>query len=318
MPASYFPLVSICIPAYNAEKYILQTLDSIYQQSYTNIEIIVVNDGSIDNTLKILLGQQKENLIIVNQENKGQCSAANQAFKVSKGSLIKFLDADDLISEDFIKNQVARLENNEDAIASSAWGRFYEDNLDTFNLNRESVWRDMEPMNWLVESLADGPNMMQCGLWLIPRKILSISGLWDERLSLINDFDFFIRVILSSKKILFTKDATLYYRSGVTDSLSAQVSRKALESALLSTKLGVGHILKFEDSVQTRKVCGNCLQGWKYIFYPREMDLYREANKIAANLGGSDYPFPAGGKTKLLSSIFGWKLTKRLKLYFNF
>lgn len=313
-----FPLVSICIPAYNAGNYINETLNSVFHQTYENIEVIVVNDGSRDNTLEILKSYPSTKLILIDQENKGQCAAANKAFEASSGDYIKFFDADDLMSLDFIKNQVKQLENTTNTIASAAWGRFYGDDISSFSFNHESVWRDMNPIDWLVESLSEGPNMMQCGLWLIPRNILSISGLWDERLSLINDFDFFIRVLLASKKIVFTPNATLYYRSGLTNSLSGQLSRKALESALLSTKLGIEHILKFENSERTRMVCANCLQEWKYIFYPKEFDLYQQANQLVTELGGSNYRFPAGGKTKLLSNLLGWKITKRLKSYFNF
>jgi len=311
------PLVSICIPAYNAEKYITASLDSLFLQSYENIEVIVVNDGSKDKTLEILKAYKWEKLHIVNQDNRGQCAAANEAFKHARGEYIKFFDADDILSPDFIKNQVSSLIDTENTIASSAWGRFYNDDLNTFQLNEESVWRDILPIEWLVESLGKGPNMMQCALWLIPREILLTSGLWDERLSLINDFDFFIRVLLASKKIVFTKNATLYYRSGLTNSLSNQKNKLALESAFLSTELGVKNILKFEDSIRTKRICADALKHWCYIFYPREMDLYHKTNKLVIELGGSDYAFPAGGKTKILVKLFGWKIIKGMKSYFN-
>ncbi|QNR85302.1 glycosyltransferase family 2 protein [Pedobacter riviphilus] len=290
------PLVSVCIPAYNAEKYIVAALDSLSNQSYKDIEVIVVNDGSTDKTLDLLKAYQWDKLHVINQTNNGQCAAANTAFKLSKGEYIKFLDADDLLSANFIENQVKALEGTKDTIASSAWGRFYNDDMSTFALNKESVWRDMIPIDWLVESLAQGPNMMQCGLWLIPRNILSKSGLWDERLSLINDFDFFIRVLLTSKKIMFTENAILYYRSGLSNSLSNQKTNTALESAFLSAKLGVEHIIRFENSDRTKRICANVLKYWSYHFYPKAMILYQQSNRLIDSLGGSDYKFPAGEK----------------------
>ena len=78
--------------------------------------------------------------------------------------------------------------DRQDAIASSRWGRFYSDDLSTFSLNQQSVWRDMPAIEWLVEAWADAQPMMQCGLWLIPRAIIDTAGGWDESLSLINDF----------------------------------------------------------------------------------------------------------------------------------
>jgi len=308
-----YPLVSVCIPAYNAEKYIEHTLDSLFEQSYPNIEIIVVNDGSKDNTLSLLKKHRRDNLIIIDQDNKGQCAAANTAYKHANGELIKFMDADDLISKDFIKKQVEKLNGRYNAIASASWGRFSKDDLSDFQLKFETVWKDMKPIDWLVASLWEGPNMMQCALWLIPRKILESSGLWNERLSLINDFEFFIRVLLASNEVLFTADALLYYRSEISGSLSRQKTRKALESAYLSVTLGIEHLLSFENSSRVRKVCADYFQIWKYDFYPNHLDLFYAAEKRIVELGGSQVEFPAGGLTKFFTIFLGWKATKKFK-----
>lgn len=307
------PLVSICIPAYNAEKYIAESLNSILHQSYHPIEIIVVNDGSTDRTSEILQTYKKKGIKVIEQENKGQCAAANQAFLASRGDYIKFFDADDILSSDFIKNQVDVLTGRSDAIASASWGRFYNDDIHNFKPNPEKVWKNMKPIEWIAESLMQGPNMMQCGLWLIPRKILTLSGLWDERLSLINDFEFFIRVLLAAKQIRFTTDAILYYRSGLTTSLSGQKSRRAYESAFLSTQLGVQQLLNFENSERMKKICANQMRIWQYEFYPSHKDLYNKSQNWIKELGGSNYPFPAGGYTKILCTLLGWKTTKILK-----
>lgn len=308
------PVVSICIPVHNAEQHIAESLNSILQQSYHPIEIIVVNDGSTDRTSEILGTYKKKGIKIIEQENKGQCAAANRAYAESKGEYIKFFDADDILSQDFIKNQVAVLAGRSDAIASAAWGRFYNEDINTFKLNSERVWKDMKPIDWLVESMIDGPNMMQCALWLIPRKILKNTGLWDERLSLINDFEFFIRVLLDAQEIKFTPDATLYYRSGLVNSLSGQKSRTAYESAYLSTQLGVQHLLNFENSERVKQICAINMCIWQYEFYPIHKDLYKKTKNWIKELGGSDFPFPAGGYTKLLCTLLGWKTTKIIKV----
>jgi glycosyltransferase involved in cell wall biosynthesis len=305
-------LVSVCIPAYNAEKYIAECIESVLGQSYPNIEIVAVNDGSSDRTADVLRLYESKGVKVFHQRNQGQCAAANAAYKACSGGLIKFMDADDLLSKDFIKHQVKRLEDRTDAIASAGWGRFYNDDLSTFHLNPESVWRDMKPVDWLVESMWNGPNMMQCALWLVPRAILNRAGLWDERLSLINDFDFFIRVLLAADEVLFTHETVLYYRSGSQSSLSGQKSKKAYQSAYLSTQLGVETILAFENTVRTRKICSDSFQLWKYQFYPEHKDLYLQCEQYIRKLGGSQFPFPGGIKTKKLSKLLGWKLTKRL------
>lgn len=307
------PLVSICIPAFNASAYINESINSIISQSYQNLEIIIVNDGSTDNTLSLLEEYNDSRIRIINQTNKGQCNAANQAFKASKGEYIKFFDADDILSENFIESQMVRLNGRKDAIASSSWGRFQNNDINSFKLNPETVWRDMIPIDWLIESL-NGACMMQCAIWLIPRPIIEKAGLWNEKLSLINDFDFFIRILLNSEKIMFTQDAILYYRSGLNNSLSSTKSSKAYQSAYLSIELGVKNILKYENSKRTNLACANTFKLWAYEFYPNEMNLYNSSCDWVNKLGGSDLKFPAGGKTKLMTNLLGWKLTKKLKL----
>lgn len=303
------------MPAYNAGRYIGETLQSLYAQTYANIEIIVVNDGSTDDTLAQLEKHKRPQLTIVSQPNGGQCAAANAAYRQAKGALIKFMDADDLLSPQYIETQVRRLGQRRDALASASWGRFYNDDLSSFRLNPEAVWKDLKPIDWLVTSLWDQANMMQCALWLIPREVLDRSGLWDEQLSLINDFDFFVRVLLAANDVLYCPEAVLYYRSGISSSLSGQKTRRAYESACRSIEKGVDSMLAFEDSERVRKVSANSFQIWKYEFYPQQMDLYRKAEARIKKLGGSDYPFPAGGKTKLVASLVGWKAAKRFRRY---
>lgn len=311
------PLVSVCMPAYNAEKYIAAALDSILAQSYPRIELVVVNDGSKDSTGSILDSYREKGVKVIHQENRGQCAAANAAFRHSTGDYIKFFDADDLLSPNFIANQVNRLDGSVDAIASASWGRFQNDDLSSFHLEQEPVYQDMLPVDWMVAAFSEGHAMMQCALWLVPRKVLSKSGLWDERLSLINDFDFFARVILSSEKVLFTEDAVLYYRSGIESSLSGQKSKKAMQSAFLSVRKGTDAILGVEDSSRTRRLCANIYQSWAYQFYPRHKELFQSAQNEIDALGGSDFPFPAGGKSKLLARVLGWKKTQQLKSLFT-
>ena len=305
------------MPAYNAQKYIIEAISSVVNQSYKNWELIIVNDGSIDGTVKELKKVTDSRIRIYHQQNKGQCNAVNKAFSYSKGQLIKFLDADDVLSEEFIERQVAILNGDLNKIASSEWGRFYNNDLSTFKLNPESVWRNMKPIDWLIESLSSRHNMMQCGLWLIPRAILKNSGLWNEKLSLINDFDFIIRVVLSAEQILFTENATLYYRSGLDNSLSKQTSDEAMKSAWLSLNKGIETMLSYENSSRVKNAAADTMKLWMFNFYPFHYDLYIRAKTKVLILGGSNFKFPAGGKTKVLVKLIGWKLAKIIKYYFK-
>lgn len=308
------PLVSIIIPCYNAEKWIAQTLESTLAQTWPNKEVIVVDDGSTDKTFAVLKRFEGSGAKIFSQKNKGQCFASNRAFRESKGELIKFFDADDLLNPENIELQVKRIDGDYDSIASSEWGRFYIGDISSYKSNPEDVWRDMAPVDWLVASWKRAQPMMQCAIFLIPRRIIEKSGLWDERLSLINDFDFITRVILASKEVKFTPGARLYYRSGIAGgSLSSIQSRKGAESAYLSIDLATRHLLGAEDSNRTRQVCANAYQGFIYSFYPYYRDLIQNAEQKVAELGGADITMPAGPIINIIARLFGWKIAKRIR-----
>ena len=104
------PLVSVIIPTYNSEKYLIDSIASVLHQTYNNIEIIVVNDGSTDNTddiIKPYLGSIK----YIKQENYGASAARNIGIKNAHGNFIAFLDADDLFEPNVIKGQVENILN---------------------------------------------------------------------------------------------------------------------------------------------------------------------------------------------------------------
>jgi len=306
-------LVSVCIPCHNAASYVGQAIDSILDQTWQAIEIIVVDDGSTDGSSTILDAYSSSRLRVIHQENRGQCAAANRAFAEAQGDLIKFFDADDLLAPESIGHQVRRLNGRKDAIASAQWGRFYNDAPSTFKLNPQSVWCDLPSLDWLTEAWFDARPMMQCGLWLIPRPILERSGGWDESLSLINDFEFFARVLCNTNEVLFTPEATLYYRSGLQGSLSGQKSRKAVESAFHSLLKGTGHLLERRSDPQARLSCANVLQDFIYTYYPDHPDLRALIQQRISELGGSDLEVSGGPRFHQLRRLVGWKAAKRVQ-----
>ena len=306
------PLVSVCMPCYNAGKYVAEALDSVLAQTYPNLEVIVVNDGSKDDSANVLERYRAKGVTIIDQENAGQCAAANRAYADARGEYIKFFDADDILSPGFIEAQVKRLQGRTDAVASARWGRFYNDDLATFRLNPEPVWQDMKPEDWLVESWINARAMMQCALWLIPRALLEKTGLWDERLSLINDFEFFARVLCGAKEVLFCEDATLYYRSGMHGSLSAEKSRKGYESQCESILLGASYLLARRSDIRAKLACANTYQQAYYDFYPTHADLCAKMAEKIGCCGGSTLQPACGRGFQLLRRVVGWKAAKRI------
>ncbi|WP_426671944.1 glycosyltransferase family 2 protein [Mucilaginibacter sp. McL0603] len=311
------PLVSICIPAYNVENYLADTIQSVLNQTYRNIEVIIVDDGSKDRSLAVAKRYENDQIKIYSQKNSGASAARNKAYSYSNGEFIKFLDGDDLINPEMIECQVKKALEFENCTISSRWGRFYGHDLNSFRLRPEKCWKNMPPVDWLCISWEKGGSMTQAGMFLIPRNIIEKSGPWDETLSLIDDLDFFTRVLLSSFQVIFEDQAILYYRSGLNGSLSGHQSDKAIKSAFFSIDKATNNLLASDSSARTMRACANVWQNFIYSFYPRQAALVKAAAERVKDLNGSDLPFACGGLTKVMKLLFGWKFTKIVKSILN-
>jgi len=307
-------LVSIIISAWNAEQYIGQTLESLLNQTWPHLEIIVVNDGSTDNTLQVAQSFAARGVKTISQNNKGQDAALNLGYKHSTGDYIKFMDSDDLLNPRMIELQMQTLNGSQEYIAYGEWARFYNDKPELADFTPLDYWRDMHPLDFLT-ARREGV-MLQCGIMLVPRPIIEKAGLWDERLILFNDTEFFTRALLCSKGIKFSQGARLYYRSAISSSITAGRTRKFYESTFLATGLIAKHMLAFEDSVRVRNLISNTYLTQYYKMYPHFPDLLKEHEK-QISLYGEGTIQPDGGKVfKLLKAIAGWKIAKRIQSFF--
>lgn len=105
-------MVSIIIPAYNASEFIIETINSVFNQSYKNIEIIIIDDGSTDSLALLLQDLISHRLIsYVLQTNQGVSAARNKGLVMAKGEFVVFLDADDLLEQDFVASKIDKLNN---------------------------------------------------------------------------------------------------------------------------------------------------------------------------------------------------------------
>lgn len=306
------PLVSILIPCYNAQAWLAETLESALAQTWSNKEIIVVDDGSKDNTLAVAKRFESPTVKVISQENRGQSATENRAFQEAQGDFIEYLDADDLLKSDKIERQIELLGNgNSEFVAAGEWARFYNSPEEAL-FTPQPVWADMTPVDWLV-CCWEGHYMMHGAAWLIPRKIANKAGPWNEKLSLINDFDYFSRVLLASQGVKFCWGARTYYRSGISTSLSGSKSPSAWESAFHSLELGTSYLLAREDSPRTRHVCATVFQRLIHEVYPEMPDLMQKAEAKVQQLGGSDVKPSGGPMFQLLSHTMGWQQAKRIQ-----
>src|SRR5205809_2560123 len=281
------PLVSILIPAYNAERWIADTIRSALAQTCPRKEVIIVDDGSGDRTLEIAQQFVFSNVLVVTQQNRGASAARNKAFELCQGDYIQWLDADDLVSPDKVAKQMAAAEQYQDTrwLLSSGWGYFmYRPSRAKFLPT--PLWCDLSPVEWLLRKV--GQNLhMQTATWLVSRELTEAAGPWDTRLSFDDDGEYFCRILVASCGTRFVPAAKTYYRKAAGDSLgSFNGAAGKLESLLLSMQLHVKYLLAIENSARTRASCMKYLQNWLPYFYPRRVDLLKDLQKIAASLGG--------------------------------
>lgn len=307
------PLVSVLIPCFNAERYVGETLESVFRQTWPEIEIIVVNDGSTDNSAFEVRRFSDSRLRLVDRPHSGAAASRNEAFRISRGAFIQYLDADDLISPRKIELQMQRLATNEKCLASSEWGRFYASHYETEFLE-EKVWLDLPPVDWLAISRSDGLGMMFPALWLIPRSIAVAAGPWNEGVSVGDDTEFFTRALLCCERVLFCAGAHCFYRSGITGSLSGRKSTEAWKSQLQVTDLCQQYVLAREDSDRVRRGFAQSWQHLAHVCYPYD----RRMAFLALDRARALHPIkiePDGGPLfRSISRLVGWRIARILQV----
>jgi len=110
------PTISVLMPAYNAECYIAEAIESVLQQTYSDFELVVVNDGSTDNTLNIINGFNDPRIRVINQNNQGVAAALNNGLKNARAAYIARFDADDICHPERLQKQHSFLQNNPEYI----------------------------------------------------------------------------------------------------------------------------------------------------------------------------------------------------------
>lgn len=186
-------LVSVIIPAYNAERFISETIDSVINQTYKYIEIIVIDDGSTDNTRNIVEKKMETDSRIVLKQilNNGVSNARNTGFNLSKGNFVSFLDADDLWLPNNIKYKWEYLVNSSENI-----GLVHSD-MEIIDENSHSTGNILSGKSGNILNsilLWDGTNIPTPSSILVKREAIKQAGEFDINLSTAADQDFFLRI----------------------------------------------------------------------------------------------------------------------------
>ncbi|MCB1025743.1 MAG: glycosyltransferase family 2 protein [Acidobacteria bacterium] len=240
------PYVSVIIPAYNIAQFISDTLTSALSQTYKDLEIIVVNDGSDDTEeLEKQMTPFIDSVIYAKQENSGASKARNLGIGLSRGRIIAFLDGDDIWEPNYLQLQVDHLVSKElDMVYCDA--KFFGENYSSGETYMETT-----PSHGAVTpvSLIDGScNVITSGT-ILKREKLEEFGLFDPRSVSAQDFDLWFRLAKNDVKIGYQREVLLSYRVSSTSLSGNNVERAERNTRIL-------HFIneKYELSPEEKKV----------------------------------------------------------------
>jgi glycosyltransferase involved in cell wall biosynthesis len=201
------PLISVLMPAYNCELYIHQAIDSILNQSYTNWELLVADDGSSDKTKEIIQSYKDERIkCFHNSENQGYLKTSNKLVNESKGEFITFQDADDYSDKFRLEKLLERFEEDKELMMLGSCVMRFDDNNWTQKLEFKTSYNDIR------QAL---PNRFECiGSALMVRKqVITEFGLYHDFFDRIGSEDLYWFGIIASKyKTENLEDVLYHYR----------------------------------------------------------------------------------------------------------
>ncbi|MBD1809592.1 glycosyltransferase [Microcoleus sp. FACHB-SPT15] len=217
------PTISVVIPAYNAERTILETIASVQQQTFSDFELIVINDGSTDRTLELLYNVQDERLKIFSYENGGLPVARNRGISQANGEFIAFIDADDLWTPDKLELQLAALQQHPEAGVAYSWTYFKYEEKEYSYADESSFFEGNVYANLLVRNfLHNGSNP------LIRKQAIESIGLFDANLKSCEDWDFYLRLAAKWNFVLIPKSQIIYRQSLSSMTSKVEVMEKYL------------------------------------------------------------------------------------------
>ena len=221
------PLVSVIIPVYNDEEYLPQCLNSVINQTYKNIEIICVNDGSTDNSKEVIEKFIDSRIRIINQENKGSATTRNVGLKNAAGEYVLFLDADDWIDKKLIEITFNVIQsNNADIVMFDVYNVYDNSYIKVKRVNNFIYPEKIKVLNYKDD---DNIRDLQCTAYtkLFRKDFLINNNLYfPDGMNLGEDVLFWFSLLFKNPKMVFISDFLYFYRkrsSSMTDAKSDMI-----------------------------------------------------------------------------------------------
>lgn len=299
-------LVSIIIPTFNSKAFLEESVQSALAQSHKKVEVIVVDDGSTDDTVHLFPGFELLGVRCFKQSNKGAAAARNLGLKHASGDYIQYLDSDDVLHKDKLLVQLDAMQKENADLSFCFWEQFTDNIQQTspfifshidYSLirNGKDIMRiyGMKGVSGTIHSM------------LVRKDVIQKTGAWNETLTNNDDGEYFTRVYLHSNKVTVVKKVLVYHRVGKSQTLSSVNTEQKAESALKSWDLIYNHVKKENDKslltypkkgyfVNYRMTIGHLpkyakifankfdevnapfhLSGWKYYWIVKWFGLYK-------------------------------------------
>jgi glycosyltransferase involved in cell wall biosynthesis len=309
------PLVSILIPAYNAEMWLTDTLQSALAQTWENKEIVIVDDGSKDGTLALARSFESDIVKVYTHTNQGAAATRNKAYSLCHGDYVQWLDADDLLGPDKVAKQMEALGDSPSprTLLSGEWGSFMH-RPSRAKFVPTGLWCDLSKAEWLMRKMEQNA-YMQTGSWLVSREMTEAAGPWDTRLLGDDDGEYFCRVLLASEGVRFVPGSKVYYRQAGSGSLSyIGASEKKRDAQWVSMGLHIGYLRSLDDSERARAACVQYMQNWMVFFYPQRLDIFEKAQQLSSELGGRIEAPRLSWKYSWMQPLFGRRFARKAEL----
>ena len=317
------PLISILIPCFNAAPWIEEALRSAQAQSWPRTEIIVVDDGSTDESFTISRKFAASGCEVIRQERRGASAARNRALALAQGEYIQYLDADDFLAANKLQRQMETMrERGTEVLCFGSAVHFFDSpKTGEKHLHPAGIGADCAESAEFLAELWNENRMVQTGQWLTPRTLIEKAGPWNEQLSVDDDGEFFTRVILAAGRIVPEPKAWTYYRKfrrGPNLSAAAHRNRSGRLSAMRAALLKSAHLLSRRDDEPARRAVSRIVTREIIASHPAWPELVADGVDF---LQARDLPFdeaPEGSPWFLrLSRRLGWKTARRLQWHYR-
>ncbi|AJI56085.1 glycosyltransferase like 2 family protein [Francisella philomiragia] len=211
------PLISIIVPVYNAENYVSECLESIIKQTYDNIEIIIVNDGSTDNSLHICQNYtlKDSRIKLLDQENLGQSAARNRALDIATGEYIAFVDSDDFIADIYINSLYLCIVKYNSNIAFTTLCEFKNSHSVFPDKNNEVNTYSIE--QYMAMYVKRRVSVGACGSLFHISLVKNLR--FNERISF-EDWDYIYRLVNNANKVVYIRESLYFYRQRQDSTMS--------------------------------------------------------------------------------------------------